>query len=114
MPITVRAELRGEPDTRAEFVTVARLLAEAAASEDGTLRYDWYESEDPMELVVIEEYVDADAATAHNQNCQALLQRVAELAAMTSLHLHGRLGPELEGWVAAHPFAHAHPPLRQD
>jgi hypothetical protein len=36
---------------------------------------------------------------------------VAELADMTSVHLHGELGPDLEAWVGANPVAHAHPPL---
>jgi quinol monooxygenase YgiN len=37
-------------------------VADAAAGEAGTLRYDWYSSEDPTVFVVIEEYADPDAA----------------------------------------------------
>jgi quinol monooxygenase YgiN len=58
---------------------VAIALAEAASHEEGTLRYDWYRSEDPAVLVVIEEYTDPDAALAHNKHCEAFLHRVAEL-----------------------------------
>jgi quinol monooxygenase YgiN len=114
MTIIVRAELRVLPGQREEFVDVATARAHAAAGEPGTLRYDWYGSEDPLVFVVIEEYTDPGAALAHNQHCDALLGRAAELAEMTSAHLHGHLGPELEGWVAEHPFARAHAPIRHE
>jgi quinol monooxygenase YgiN len=114
MTITVRAELRVLPGRRNEFVDVAMALAEATSDEAGMLRYDWYSSADPTEFVVIEEYADPDAALAHNQHCEALLVRVAELAEMTSAHLHGALGPALEAWVAEHSFAHAHAPMRHE
>lgn len=55
---------------------------------------------------------DADAAIAHNMQCSALLERVPEIAEMTSAHLHGILGPDLTAWIADHPQAHAHPPMR--
>jgi quinol monooxygenase YgiN len=111
MSIVVRAELRLRPGARAAFVEVATALAAAAADEAGTLRYTWYGSADPDVVVVLEEYADPAAALAHNQHCAPLLARAAELAEITSAHLHGRLGPELEAWVAGQPFAHAHPPL---
>jgi quinol monooxygenase YgiN len=114
MTITVRAELRVDSETRDEFLTLARAVADAAAGETGTLRYDWYSSADPRVFVVIEQYADPDAAIAHNENCAQLLHRIAELAEMTSAHLHGHLGPVLEGWVAERSFAHAHPPLDQE
>jgi len=114
MTITVRAELRVLPDKREEFVNVAMALAEATSDEVGTLRYDWYSCADPRAFVVIEEYTDSAAALAHNQRCEAFLRTLAELAEITSAHLHGCLGPELEGWVAEHPFAHAHPPMCQE
>ncbi|MGH3776331.1 MAG: putative quinol monooxygenase [Pseudonocardiaceae bacterium] len=112
MTITVRAEVRVLPGKREAFIDVAMALAEATSDEVGTLRYDWYSCEDPTVFVVIEEYTNADAAMAHNQHCEAFLRGLAELADMTSAHLHGCLGPELEEWVAQRSFAHAHPPLR--
>jgi quinol monooxygenase YgiN len=111
MSLTVRAELRVDPDTREEFLKVVQLLVNAAAHEDGTLRYDWYSSEDPALFVVIEEYASPEAAIAHNEHCEPLLTRVAGLAEMASVHLHGQLGAALEAWAAEHPSAHAHPPL---
>ena len=112
MTIIVRAELRVRPGRQEEFVEVATALADAGADEPGTLRYDWYTSADPAVVVVIEEYADPAAALAHNQHCEAHLRRIPELAEMTTVHLHGDLGPDLEAWVAGNPIAHAHPPLR--
>lgn len=111
MTIAVRAELHVYPETRDEFAKVARALAQIAANEAGTLRYDWYISEDPTVFVVIEEYADPEAAIAHNENCVEFLDRIAELAQMTSAHLHGHLGPVLEAWVGERSFAHAYPSL---
>ncbi|MGH3971935.1 MAG: putative quinol monooxygenase [Pseudonocardiaceae bacterium] len=68
MTITVRAEVRVLPDKCEEFVD----LAMAASDEVGTLRYDWYSSEDPTVFVVIEEYANPDAAIAHNEHCEEL------------------------------------------
>jgi len=112
MTITVRAELRSRSASRDEFVKAAIALAEAAATEPGTLRYDWYTDVDPAVLVVLEEYTDAEAAFAHNRHCADLLVRVMELAEITSLHIHGDIEPEVADWIAERPFAHAHPPLR--
>ena len=68
MSLTVRAELRVDPDTREEFLKVVQLLVNAAAHEDGTLRYDWYSSEDPALFV----YASPEAAIAHNEHCEPL------------------------------------------
>jgi quinol monooxygenase YgiN len=111
MTIIVRAELRVRPGRVEEFLVVAGQLAAAAADEPGTLRYSWYTSADPAVFVVIEEYTGPTAAVEHNERCAAHLRQVAELADMTSVHVHGDLGPEIEAWVGANPVAHAHPPL---
>jgi quinol monooxygenase YgiN len=111
MTITVRAEFRVEPAARDAFLAVSRELRQRAAAEAGTVRYDWYDSDDPAVVVVLEEYADADAALAHQQNCAPLLERALDLARPTAMHLHGDLGPVIEGWAAHHPFAHVHRPL---
>ncbi|OLT05751.1 hypothetical protein BJF90_01910 [Pseudonocardia sp. CNS-004] len=111
MTITVHAELRTRPGRVEEFLVVARALATASAGEPGTLRYEWFTSADPAVFVVIEEYADPAAAAAHNEHCAPYLQQVSELADMTSVHVHGTPGPELDAWIAANPVAHAHPPL---
>lgn len=112
MTITVRAELRSRSGGCDEVAKVAIALAEAAATEPGTLRYDWYTDANPAVLVVLEEYTDGEAAFAHNRHCADLLGRAMELAEITSLHIHGEIEPEVADWIAQRPFAHAHPPLR--
>ncbi|MFC5952106.1 putative quinol monooxygenase [Pseudonocardia lutea] len=111
MSILVRAELRARAGRREELTGLAVALAEAAAEEPGTLRYEWFTSDDPDDLVVVEEYADAEAALAHNRHCADLLHRVPALAEMTSVHLHGPLDPGLQAWIAETPVAHGHPPL---
>ena len=111
MTIIVRAELRVRPGGVEEFLGVARKLAAAAVDAPGTLRYSWYGSADAADFVVIEEYTGPAAAAEHNERCAAHMREVAELADMTSVHVHGDLGPEIEAWVGANPVAHAHPPL---
>jgi quinol monooxygenase YgiN len=113
MTIIVRAELQLLPGKREEFTAAAAAMAAASSAEVGTLRYDWYSSDDPIIFVVIEEYADSEAALAHNQHCEELLRGIAGLAALTSVHVHGRLGPDLDAWVAENPSAHAHPPMFQ-
>jgi quinol monooxygenase YgiN len=112
MTILVRAELRVRPGRREEFVRAAAALAVAAGEEAGTLRHEWYGCADPHEFVVVEEYTDTDAAVAHNQHCAVLLQRIAELADMTAVRLHGEVGPGLAKWAAERSFAQVHRPLR--
>jgi quinol monooxygenase YgiN len=113
MTLIVRAELQLLPGNREEFIKAAAALAAASSAEVGTLRYDWYSSEDPTIFVVIEEYADSEAALAHNQHCHELLVSIGELAELTSVHVHGRLGRDLEAWVAENPSAYAHPPMFQ-
>jgi quinol monooxygenase YgiN len=113
MTIIVRAELQLLPGKREEFIKGAAALAAASSAEVGTLRYEWFSCDDPTVFVVIEEYADSDAALAHNQHCEELLRSMTEVVELTSVHVHGRLGPDLEAWVAENPSAHAHPPMFQ-
>lgn len=113
MSITVRATFRVLPERDEEFTHAAAALAEAARDEAGTLRYDWYTSADPTEYVVLEEYTDTAAALAHNERCSTLIKQVSAVAEMTSAHLHGVTGPELDAWIERNQHAHAHPPMQK-
>jgi len=111
MAITVRAEFTSRPARRDDFVKLAAALTKAAADEPGTLRYDWFLGAGPDDFVVIEEYLDSEAAFAHNAHCADLLNTVPDLAEMTAVQLHGELSPKLETWIASNPTAQAYPPL---
>lgn len=89
MTIIVRAELTAVAGRRDEFADVAR----ASADEPGTARYDWYQGADPADFVVIEEYVDSEAAFAHNAHYEELLSRPAE---MTAVQLPRRTEPRTQ------------------
>lgn len=100
----MRAELEVFPGCVESFLELARSLGRAAGDEDGTLRYAWFQSPDEApRFVVLEEYTDPAAALAHNEHCAELLAKVADVAQLTSVQLHGELSPELEAWVAQRP-----------
>jgi hypothetical protein len=53
--------------------------------------------------VVIEEYADAGAALAHNENVVDLLERVGGCAEMVFAELYGEVGDELGEWARGRP-----------
>jgi quinol monooxygenase YgiN len=109
--VLVRAELAVTPGRAADAVELARKLARAAADEAGTLRYDWFGSEDDGALVVIEEYDSPEAAIQHNERCADLLGRIGEVTRLTRVDVHGDLDAALLAWIAGRPQARAHSPL---
>jgi quinol monooxygenase YgiN len=111
MSVLVRAELAVTPGRAADALELARKLARAAADEAGTLRYEWFGSEDDGALVVIEEYDSPEAAIRHNEHCADLLGRIGEVTRLTRVDVHGDLDAALLAWIADHPQAHAHSPL---
>jgi len=86
----------------------ARALAKASAYEPGTVRYDWYQGADPADFVIIEEYVDSEAAFAHNARREELLSRPAE---MTAVQLPRRTEPRTQCLATGLPIAKTHLPL---
>lgn len=87
-------------DDEPELVRIARALAAAAASEPGTLRYQWFVTQRPGHYAIIEEYVDADAAEAHNGNVHALLAEFFAVAELVSVSFYGELNTYLRDWIA--------------
>src|SRR2546423_2162893 len=81
MSIFVRARFEVRDERRGEFEGIARALRERAEEEPGTRTYRWFSAGDGGYLVV-EEYADAGAALAHNENVADLLARVGECAEM--------------------------------
>ncbi len=41
------------------------------------------------------------------------IKQVSAVAEMTSAHLHGVTGPELDAWIERNQHAHAHPPMQK-
>jgi quinol monooxygenase YgiN len=105
MSLIVRAEFQVAPEDLDGFREVAEQLVAAAEDEPGTIQYRWFAAGDPATFVVIEEYVDESAAFEHNRRCAALLGRAGRVSTITSVHLHGDLGPDLRAWIDQHPQA---------
>jgi quinol monooxygenase YgiN len=101
MSLVVILEFRvPRPENEAEFVRIARALASAAATEPGTLRYQWYTTQQPGLYSIIEEYVDADAAETHNGNVAALLGEMFAVIELVSVAFFGELNAYIRNWIA--------------
>jgi quinol monooxygenase YgiN len=100
MSLLVRCEFRARADGEAEFLRVARALASAAATEPGTLRYQWYVMQQPGHYSILEEYADADAAEAHNHNVDSLLREFFAVADLVSAAFYGELNQYLRDWIS--------------
>jgi quinol monooxygenase YgiN len=79
MSLLVVIECKVRADGETEFLRLARALAAAAATEAGTLRYQWFVTQKPGHYSIVEEYVNADAAEAHNNHVEPLLAVRARL-----------------------------------
>jgi quinol monooxygenase YgiN len=100
MSLLVQCEFRVRADREAEFLRVARALAAAAATEPGTLRYQWFVMQKPGHYSIIEEYVDADAAEAHNHHVESLLREFFAVAELVSASFYGELNQYVRDWIS--------------
>jgi quinol monooxygenase YgiN len=100
MSLTVVIEFSIRPDGEAEFLRLARALASAAATEAGTLRYEWFVTQKPGHYSIIEEYVDADAAEAHNNHVEPLLREMFAVVDLVSVSFFGELNQYIRDWIA--------------
>ena len=97
MSLLVQLEFRAKDEP--EFLRVARALAAAAATERDTLRYQWFATQRPGHYTILEEYVDADAAEAHNHWQAALLREFFGVAELVSAAFYGELNQYLRDWI---------------
>jgi quinol monooxygenase YgiN len=102
MSLVVLCDFKARTDGEADFVRVARALASAAATEPGTLRYQWFSTQKPGHYSIIEEYVDADAAETHNNGpvVAALLRELFAVADLVSIAFYGELNKYLRDWAS--------------
>jgi quinol monooxygenase YgiN len=100
MSLVVLCEFKTKTaDSETELVRVARALAAAAATETTTLRYQWFRTQKPGHYSIIEEYVDADAAEAHNNHVASLLGEFFGVADLVSIAFFGELNKYLRDWI---------------
>jgi quinol monooxygenase YgiN len=101
MTLLVQCEFRVRRlEAEPELVRLARALASAAATEPGTLRYQWFVTERPGHYRILEEYVDADAAETHNGNVAALLREFFSVAELVHVSFYGELNAYLREWIS--------------
>jgi quinol monooxygenase YgiN len=100
MSLVVLCEFKARTDGEADLVRVARALASAAATEPGTLRYQWFVTQKPGHYSIIEEYVDADAAETHNKHVDSLLREFFAVADLVSVSFYGELNQYLRDWIS--------------
>lgn len=100
MSLLVQCEFKVRADSEAEFLRVARALAAAAATEPGTLRYQWFVTQKPGHYSILEEYVDADAAEAHNHHVDSLLREFFAVAELVSASFYGELNQYVRDWIS--------------
>jgi quinol monooxygenase YgiN len=100
MSLLVQLELKVRDGREAEFLRVARALAAAARTEPGTLRYQWFTTQKPGHYTILEEYVDADAAEAHNHHVAPLLREAFAVVDLVSASFYGELNQYIRDWIA--------------
>lgn len=111
MSLLIQLEFTAHPGKDAEFVRLARALAAAAAAEPDTLRYQWFVASAPGHYAILEEYVDADAAEAHNARQAPLLRELFTVAELVSAAFYGELNAYLRDWIAGRDGIAVHTPL---
>jgi quinol monooxygenase YgiN len=100
MSLVVICECSVRPGGEAEFLRLARALVSATETEPGTLRYQWFVTQEPGHYSIIEEYVDADAAEAHNNHVEPLLREMFAVVDLVSVAFYGELNQYLRDWIS--------------
>jgi quinol monooxygenase YgiN len=100
MSLLVQCEFKVRTGSETEFLRLARALAAAAATEPGTLRYQWFVMQEPAHYSILEEYVDAGAAEAHNAHVASLLREFFAVADLVSASFYGELNEYLRSWIS--------------
>ena len=103
--LVARADLEAFRDLTAQ-------LATAMTAEPGIIAYRWFTTADPLRFVVLEEHAAPDDVFDHSPAAGELLNRIACIAQLTQVQVHGDIDARLAAWVAHHPHATAHRPLQ--
>ncbi|MFD5177076.1 putative quinol monooxygenase [Nocardia sp. NPDC058379] len=83
-----------------EFTKRAEDAVAAARDEAGTLRYDWFLSEDGTRCVVEEKYTNSAAVLVHLGNVGATVGSLAELGGGLVVEVFGELSPDVRKVLA--------------
>ena len=89
------------PDAADQFNQLAAEALATIRDEPGTLRHDWFFSDDGAQCVVREAYASSEAFLAHLAGAGALLGRLVELGGGLELEVFGEPSAALRDAVAA-------------
>lgn len=84
-----------KPGKVEEFKAAAKALFDRTQGEPGTLRYDYFISDDETRNVNIEIFKDAAAFVAHNQNCAELVPALTAAGDIVRIDVIGDSSDEL-------------------
>lgn len=100
---------KGVPSSNVEaFEATIREAYEVAASEPGTLMYDWYRGADGTSFVAREVFTDSAAVLTHAANVGSQLEQWIALSDSFTVELFGSPSQELRDAIAAlDPVVHA-------
>jgi quinol monooxygenase YgiN len=82
-----------------EFKALAAELLEITNGDPGTVRYDWYLSDDNTRCVLRETYADSAAVLAHLPLVNDHLTRIAEISGGIEADILGDPSPELQAMM---------------
>lgn len=79
-----------------EFQAIAREMVDATQKEPGTLRYEWYLSDDGRSCQLIETYADAEALLAHFDGAAVKVgvPKMLKTADVRGFEVYGDPGPK--------------------
>lgn len=86
---TLLVEFDIKPGRTEDFKAATKALFRRAQDEPGTLRYDYFLSDDGLRNVNIEVFSDADAFVAHNRNVADLVPALVEAVDHLSIAVIG-------------------------
>jgi hypothetical protein len=109
MSLVIVHEIKANDEAR--FLWLARALAAASAAEPDTLRYQWFTTQTAGRYAIIEEYVNADAAEAHNKNVESLLVQLFSVIELVSSAFYGELNAYVRDWATGRAGVSLYTPL---
>ena len=93
--ILVAARLKIKPGKMDDFKKTGYACVEMVQQKDkGTLQYDWFYNEEISEFIVLERYIDSDAALEHIANTSGLVGGLLALSEI-SLEVYGNPSQKL-------------------
>jgi quinol monooxygenase YgiN len=76
------------------FAAAAKKLVDISQAEPGTLRYEWFSSDDGRAVRIIEEFVDEAALTVHGEHIESTVPELLAAADIVGTEVLGEVSAE--------------------